>query len=63
MLKLRRDTRPEDMSDAEIRERINRAEQTMREIASGRTPTSARSALLSRRSSTSFVQVGDQSQR
>jgi len=34
-----------------------------REIASGRTPASPRSSLLSRRSSTSFVQVGDQSQR
>ena len=34
-----------------------------REIASGRTPTVARSSLLSRRSTISFVQVGDQSQR
>ena len=34
-----------------------------REIASGRTPASARSSLLSRRSRISFVQVGDQSKR
>jgi hypothetical protein len=34
-----------------------------REIARGRTPTSARSSLLSRRSRISFVQVGEKSQR
>jgi hypothetical protein len=34
-----------------------------REIARGRMPAASRSAFLSRRSSSSFVQVGDQSQR
>jgi hypothetical protein len=34
-----------------------------REIAYGRTPAASRSALLSRRSSISFVQVDDQSKR
>jgi hypothetical protein len=33
-----------------------------REIASGRTPAAVRSSPLSRRSRSSFVQVGDQSQ-
>ena len=41
-----------------------RCDQTeSREIASGRMPAAARSSLLSRRSRSSFVQVGDQSQR
>ena len=34
-----------------------------REIANGRTPTASNSALLSRRSSISLVQVEDQSKR